>query len=59
MFNLRYQEYDKAKYHSGFCIDIPADKAAFMADYQVPVYASVFAATIAHPAGRANQHGTL
>lgn len=45
--------YDKAKYHSGFCADIPADDAAFMADSQVPVSATVFGATIPHPAYKA------
>ncbi|MET0636549.1 MAG: alpha/beta hydrolase [Chitinophagaceae bacterium] len=42
--------YDVAKYHSGFCADIPKEKAAFMADSQVPVSASVFVAAIENPA---------
>jgi pimeloyl-ACP methyl ester carboxylesterase len=45
-----YVWYDKAKYHSGFCADIPAAQAAFLADSQVPVSASVFGATISSPA---------
>lgn len=45
-----YIWYDKAKYHSGFCADIPKDQAEFMADSQIPVNASVFGATIANPA---------
>ena len=39
--------YDKAKFHSGFCADLPKEKADFMYDSQVPVSASVFGATIA------------
>lgn len=34
--------YDKAKFHSGFCADLPKEKADFMYDSQVPVSASVF-----------------
>lgn len=45
-----YIWYDKAKYHSGFCADLPKDQAAFLADSQVPVNASVFGATIPSPA---------
>jgi pimeloyl-ACP methyl ester carboxylesterase len=42
--------YDVKKYHSGFCADLPAEQAAFLADSQVPVSASVFTSTIASPA---------
>lgn len=42
--------YDKAKFHSGFCADLPKAKAEFMADSQVPVSASVFGAAIASAA---------
>jgi pimeloyl-ACP methyl ester carboxylesterase len=42
--------YDMAKFHSGFCADLPKDKADFMAASQVPWAASSFAATIADPA---------
>jgi pimeloyl-ACP methyl ester carboxylesterase len=42
--------YDVAKFHSGFCADLPKDKADFMAASQVPVAASSFTATIANPA---------
>jgi pimeloyl-ACP methyl ester carboxylesterase len=35
--------YDLAKFHSGFCADIPKEKAAFMAIAQVPVAADAFA----------------
>lgn len=42
--------YDVKKYHSGFCADLPKEQAAFLADSQIPVSASVFGATIANPA---------
>lgn len=42
--------YDKAKFHSGFCADLPREKADFLWASQVPVAASVFGATIPHPA---------
>lgn len=45
-----YIWYDKAKYHSGFCADLPKDQAAFLADSQIPVNASVFGAAFANPA---------
>lgn len=45
-----YVWYDKAKYHSGFCADVPQDKAAFMADSQIPVSAVSFGESIANPA---------
>lgn len=45
-----YIWYDEAKYHSGFCADIPAEQAAFLADSQVPVAASSLNSPIAHPA---------
>lgn len=38
--------YDKAKYHSGFCADLSAEKAAFMFDSQIPVSLAAFQATI-------------
>lgn len=34
--------YDKAKYHSGFCADVSAEKAAFMYDSQIPVAFAAF-----------------
>jgi pimeloyl-ACP methyl ester carboxylesterase len=34
--------YDLAKFHAGFCADIPEKEAAFMAASQIPVAASVF-----------------
>ena len=34
--------YDKAKFHAGFCADLPKDEAAFLADAQVPVAVSAF-----------------
>ena len=37
--------YDKAKYHSGFCADIPAADAAFMADSQLPTAVTAFTYT--------------
>lgn len=45
-----YIWYDIGKYHSGFCADLPKEKAAFLAGSQVPVSASVFGATISNPA---------
>jgi len=45
-----YIWYDRAKYHAGFCADLPAKQAQFLADSQIPVSASVFAATIVSPA---------
>lgn len=42
--------YDRSKYHSGFCADLPKEKADFMADSQIPVSASVFGASISNPA---------
>ncbi|QNA45884.1 alpha/beta fold hydrolase [Lacibacter sediminis] len=42
--------YDRSKYHSGFCADIPKEKADFMADSQIPVSASVFGASVSNPA---------
>jgi pimeloyl-ACP methyl ester carboxylesterase len=44
--------YDKAKYHSGFCADLSAEKAAFMYDSQIPVSASVFGSSISQAAWR-------
>ncbi len=44
--------YNVAKYHSGFCADIPEDEAAFMADAQVPVAASAFGYVFRDPAWR-------
>ena len=34
--------YDKAKFHAGFCADLPREEAAFLADAQVPVAVSAF-----------------
>ena len=45
-----YIWYDMKKYHSGFCADLPKEQAAFLADSQIPVSASVFGAAIANPA---------
>lgn len=45
-----YIWYDKAKYHSGFCADLPKEQAEFLCDSQIPVSASVFGTTIASPA---------
>jgi pimeloyl-ACP methyl ester carboxylesterase len=44
--------YNLAKYHSGFCADIPEDEAAFMADAQVPVAAAAFGFVFGEPAWR-------
>lgn len=45
-----YVWYDKAKYHSGFCADLPKEQAEFLCDSQIPVSAAVFGATIPNPA---------
>jgi len=45
-----YIWYDEAKYHSGFCADLTKAQADFLCDSQIPVNASVFGASIAHPA---------
>ncbi len=37
--------YDLAKFHEGFCADLPKAEAEFMADSQVPVAASAFGYT--------------
>lgn len=42
--------YDKAKFHEGFCADLPADLAEFMADSQVPVSVTSFAYVNGDPA---------
>lgn len=42
--------YDLEKYHSGFCADIPAEDAQFMADSQVPVALSSFLYKFGEPA---------
>jgi len=42
--------YDKAKFHSGFCADLPRETADFMADSQIPCSASVFGASIPNAA---------
>jgi len=45
-----YIWYDVAKYHSGFCADLPKEQAEFLADSQIPVSASVFGSSFATPA---------
>lgn len=50
-----YIWYDTKKYHSGFCADLPKEKAAFLAASQVPVSASVFGAAINHPAWKTHK----
>jgi pimeloyl-ACP methyl ester carboxylesterase len=42
--------YDKAKYHAGFCADIPADEAEFMYASQGAFYAKGFVTPITHAA---------
>ncbi|ANE50803.1 alpha/beta hydrolase [Flavisolibacter tropicus] len=44
--------YDRAKFHSGFCADLPADKAAFMADSHPPLAGSVFGNSVSQAAWR-------
>jgi pimeloyl-ACP methyl ester carboxylesterase len=50
-----YIWYDAKKYHSGFCADLPKEQAEFLADSQIPVSASVFAATITNPAWKSKK----
>lgn len=45
-----YIWYDTAKYHSGFCADLPKDQAKFLAASQVPVAASVMGFVFKQPA---------
>jgi pimeloyl-ACP methyl ester carboxylesterase len=42
--------YSNEKFHSGFCADIPAAKAAFMAASQIPVHVNSFAAKMTRAA---------
>jgi pimeloyl-ACP methyl ester carboxylesterase len=51
-----YIWYDVKKYHSGFCADLPKAQAAFLADSQVPVSASVFTAAIENPAWKSHKN---
>jgi len=44
--------YDRAKYHVGFCADIPADEAEFMYASQGAFYAKGFVTNITRPAWR-------
>jgi pimeloyl-ACP methyl ester carboxylesterase len=44
--------YDKAKYHAGFCADIPKDEANFMYASQGAFYAKGFITNITHAAWR-------
>ena len=45
-----YIWYDKAKFHAGFCADLPKEKAEFLADSQIPVSAAVFGHVIENAA---------
>jgi pimeloyl-ACP methyl ester carboxylesterase len=44
--------YDKAKFHAGFCADLPEDEAAFMYASQGAFYARGFVTPISRPAWR-------
>jgi pimeloyl-ACP methyl ester carboxylesterase len=44
--------YDKAKFHAGFCADLPASKAAFMFASQIPVSVKGFGTPLTHAAWR-------
>jgi len=44
--------YDKAKFHAGFCADVPADEAEFMYASQGAFYAKGFITPITSPAWR-------
>jgi Alpha/beta hydrolase family len=43
---------DRDKFHASFAGDLPADRAAFMADSQVPWGVNALAGTISNPAWR-------
>jgi len=45
-FGLVY--FDKAKFHAGFCADLPAGQAEFMAASQIPGAVKAFSAVITH-----------
>ncbi|MGM9478178.1 alpha/beta hydrolase [Pedobacter sp. GSP4] len=45
-----YIWYDRAKFHAGFCADLPKEKAEFLADSQIPVSAAVFGHAIENAA---------
>lgn len=51
-----YIWYSMAKYHSGFCADLPKAKAEFLADSQIPVSATVFGAEISNPAWKSRRN---
>lgn len=51
-----YIWYDLKKYHSGFCADLPKDKADFLANSQIPVAGSVFGAAIENPAWKTHKN---
>jgi pimeloyl-ACP methyl ester carboxylesterase len=40
--------FDKAKFHAGFCADLPANQADFMAASQIPGAVKAFSAVITH-----------
>jgi pimeloyl-ACP methyl ester carboxylesterase len=40
--------FDKAKFHAGFCADLPASQAEFMAASQIPGAVNAFSAVITH-----------
>ncbi|HTE32356.1 MAG TPA: alpha/beta hydrolase [Chryseolinea sp.] len=48
-----YFWYDKTKFHSGFCADLSAEKAAFMYDAQVPITVTAFGGIISQAAWKA------
>jgi pimeloyl-ACP methyl ester carboxylesterase len=45
-----FSYYDKAKFHAGFCADLPKEKADFMFASQGPLAGKAFVATISQPA---------
>ena len=44
--------YDKAKFHAGFCADVPKEEAAFMFASQGPIFAESFATPLTQAAWR-------
>ncbi|UYQ91763.1 alpha/beta hydrolase [Chitinophaga horti] len=50
-----YAWFDKARFHASFCADLPKDLAAFMADSQLPINASVFGASVKQAAWKSKK----
>ena len=49
-----YSWYDLSKFHSGFCADVPKEKAAFMGASQAPIAGAAFASSVENPAWKSH-----